>query len=144
MEQYQDIRPFGRLSAQERRQMEILIDRFVNAVVQKDIIGLMECLSSDGSYFDGLSYTETGAYFEEQFRQTIPDFLISHEADQRFCSGCNPGAPALRFHHGFWPVEKDNSPKAIMLEYQDGRISGLKICREFCTEERLRRAVRNN
>ena len=119
---------------------------FATATINKDLSLLEILLHEEHTYFNTKNKWDTLMYFKEQFEKPIPADLISEGACIQFCRGCQPGNPALVFHNGFFPIleEEENIPKAITLDFKDGKISDLTLCHWFCNADKLQELAEQN
>ncbi len=120
--------------------------QFVTGIVNKDLEILESVLHEKFTYFDTKSKWETLEYFKRQFAMEIPYELEAEEVGMYYCTGCQPGNPALMFHQGYWPIleNEENLPKSLMLSFKDGLISDLTLCYGFCNAERLQEIAIQN
>lgn len=112
---------------------------FKKAILNEDLSLLETLLHEKFTYFDTKSKWQTLEYFKEQFAKFIPCEFKTNEVSMYFCSGCQPGNPALKFHNGYFPILENevNLPKALMLSFKDGLISDLTLCYGYCNAEQL-------
>lgn len=120
--------------------------QFVTGIVNKDLEILESVLHENFTYFDTKSKWETLEYFKRQFAMEIPSELETEDVGMYYCTGCQPGNPALMFHNGYWPFTENevNLPKSIMLSFKGGLISDLTLCYGFCNAERLQEIAIQN
>lgn len=120
--------------------------QFVTGIVNKDLEILESVLHENFTYFDTKSKWETLEYFNRQFAMEIPSELETEDVVLYYCTSCQPGNPALMFHHGYWPIleNEENLPKSLMLSFKDGFISDLTLCYGFCNAERLQEIAIQN
>lgn len=119
---------------------------FINALLSKDLSLLESLLHEKFVYFDNKTKWQTLDYFKEQFSKSIPFELISEEVGFFYCTGCQPGNPALLIHNGYWPVsnEEENLQKSLMLCFTEGLISDLTFCYGYCNANRIKELIKLN
>ena len=115
------------------------MNQFIMAILKMDLDKLESLLHENFTYFDTKSKWETLEYFRRQFEMVTPYEFKTKDVEIFYCTGCQPGNPALMFQNGYWPILEEgiNQPKSIMLSFSDGLISDLTLCFEYCNDKRL-------
>jgi hypothetical protein len=128
----------------ETGQNQLLL--FITAIINKDLDLLNTVFHEKFTYFDTKSKMETLEYFKKQFAEEIPSELETEEVGMFYCTTCQPGNPALMFHHGYWPIleDEENLTKSLMLSFKDGLISDITFCYGFCNTEKLQEIAIQN
>lgn len=119
---------------------------FMTAIVNRDLDLLETLLHEKFTYFDTKTKWQTLEYFKNQFENPIPFEVETEEVGMFFCKSCQPGNPALMFHHGYWPVleDEENLPKSLMLSFKEGLISDLTLCYGYCNAKKLQEIAIQN
>jgi hypothetical protein len=63
-----------------------------------------------------------------------------------YCQGCYPGAITLFFNTMDWPFyDPENTiPKGLALQFEKGKISGMKVCAAMANPDKYEHMKLNN
>lgn len=134
------------LSVEEIQLTILQLHLFNEAILNEDLFLLETLLHEKFTYFDTKSNWQTLEYFKEHFTSEIPFELESDEISLYFCTCCQPGNHALKFHCGYFPILTDleNMPKALMLSFKNVLISDLTLCYGYCNAEKIQEIAIQN
>lgn len=122
-----------------------LTNRFAAAMCEMELADIENLLHEDYTYHD-LNKIEFLKWLDHKFTENFKNEVFFMPAKIRYCMSCKPGNPVLLFNQGFFPKEVDgySGPKGFMLEFREGKISGITICFSWCIEKDLYYFAANN
>lgn len=128
-----------------KEQLQFL--KLQKALVAQDLMAVEKLLHDEFTYFDGMTKAESLLFLAEKMAEPLPEHCLSDTAVLRYCKFCLRGTQVMLIHHGFWPIlleEGYNVPKGLAVAFSNGKISDIRICYTFCTEEKLKELALNS